>query len=249
MGFNWSSFFLEIINFLVLVWLIKHFFYKPVRKIIDDRRSSIDQQFLSAKTIAADAQNMKEQYESRLTDWENEKQQQQNLFNEEMEERKNQQLKNLEKKLIEENQKNTKIQEKQLHLLQQKNERQALQQGIRFTAKMLQDLSSQEMESKLIEIFLNNIEHFSPEQKQELANSCSDETTDILISSAYPLTQTQRDSLQQAMQNLFESTIHISYKENPLVIAGLRVNIGSYVMRANLADELNFFSDSANGHN
>ena len=34
MNIDWTSFSLEIINFLVLVWLLKHFLYKPVMDII-----------------------------------------------------------------------------------------------------------------------------------------------------------------------------------------------------------------------
>ena len=43
MEWNWSTFVLEMINFLVLVWILKHFFYRPVLGVIERRQKSIDQ--------------------------------------------------------------------------------------------------------------------------------------------------------------------------------------------------------------
>ena len=230
-----------------MVWLIKHFFYKPVCKIIDKRRLAIDEEIASAKTMQSDAENKKEQYENRLVAWEEEKNKQQSLLNQELEAQKKQQFAVLEKQIAEEKQKNSSIQDKQLKILQQKIERQALDQGVRFTATLLQDLSSQDLENKLIELFLKNITHFSAEQKQILENISSDEKPDITITSAYPISQLHKEALNKSIQTLFKHDIHCDYHVKPEIIAGLRINIGSYVMRANLADELIFFSDSANG--
>ena len=49
MQFNWSTFVLEIINFVVLVWILKHFLYRPVLSLLEKRREKIEQS-LSAAT-------------------------------------------------------------------------------------------------------------------------------------------------------------------------------------------------------
>ena len=46
MEFDWTTFALEALNFLVLVWLLKRFFYRPVLAVIEARRAE------TAKTIA-----------------------------------------------------------------------------------------------------------------------------------------------------------------------------------------------------
>ncbi|MBI1210671.1 MAG: hypothetical protein GC190_04365 [Alphaproteobacteria bacterium] len=50
MQFDWWTFALQTINFIVLVWLLNRFFYKPVLRAIDARRQQIDKQFTDAKT-------------------------------------------------------------------------------------------------------------------------------------------------------------------------------------------------------
>ena len=44
MEINWTTFVLEIVNFLILVWLLKHFFYRPVLAVVA-RRSNNSQIF------------------------------------------------------------------------------------------------------------------------------------------------------------------------------------------------------------
>ncbi|WP_054775053.1 hypothetical protein [Methylogaea oryzae] len=42
MELDWSTIALEIVNFLILVWLLKRLLYKPVQDIIAQRRAAIE---------------------------------------------------------------------------------------------------------------------------------------------------------------------------------------------------------------
>ena len=72
MELNSSTFILEIINFLILVWILKRFFYKPVLDIIARRKADIEETVAKAQTLQSNAENLEHQYESRLADWEKE---------------------------------------------------------------------------------------------------------------------------------------------------------------------------------
>ena len=75
MELSWSTFVLEIINFLVLVWILKRFLYKPVLEVIARRRAGIEKTRVDAEALQADAEVLQKQYESRLADWNEERQQ------------------------------------------------------------------------------------------------------------------------------------------------------------------------------
>ena len=72
MQFDWTTFALEMVNFLVLVWLLKRFFYKPLRTAIESRRASVESTLQAAETARREAAAMKEQYENRLALWQDE---------------------------------------------------------------------------------------------------------------------------------------------------------------------------------
>ena len=43
MQLDWSTFILEILNFLILVWILKRFLYKPILTMIAERKAAIEQ--------------------------------------------------------------------------------------------------------------------------------------------------------------------------------------------------------------
>ena len=69
MEFSLSTFVLELINFLVLVWILKRFLYRPVLDIIARRREQIDATMAEAKRIEDNAQALKQKYDERLDNY------------------------------------------------------------------------------------------------------------------------------------------------------------------------------------
>ena len=45
MNLDWSTIALQTINFAILVWLLQHFLYKPVLRMIDARKAELQRQF------------------------------------------------------------------------------------------------------------------------------------------------------------------------------------------------------------
>jgi F-type H+-transporting ATPase subunit b len=56
MQFDWWTLALQTVNFLILVWLLHRFLYKPVLGIVDARRAEIDAQYADARKVEAKAQ-------------------------------------------------------------------------------------------------------------------------------------------------------------------------------------------------
>jgi F-type H+-transporting ATPase subunit b len=61
MKINWFTVIAQIINFFVLVWLLRRFLYKPVLKAIDERENKIASELKDAKAKETEAK--KEQAE------------------------------------------------------------------------------------------------------------------------------------------------------------------------------------------
>src|SRR6516225_1340247 len=55
MRLEWSTIVLQIINFVVLVWLLQRFLYKPVLRMIDARKAELQQQYDGAKAAEEQA--------------------------------------------------------------------------------------------------------------------------------------------------------------------------------------------------
>ena len=55
MELDWSTFLLEIINFLILVWILKRFLYRPVLEVITRRREQVEKTLHEAHSLRAEA--------------------------------------------------------------------------------------------------------------------------------------------------------------------------------------------------
>ena len=49
MEMDWSTFILEIINFLILVWILKRFLYRPILEVIARRREGVEKTLSEAR--------------------------------------------------------------------------------------------------------------------------------------------------------------------------------------------------------
>lgn len=105
MELNWSTFLLEIFNFLILVWILKRFLYQPILDAIARRRTAIEDQLEKSEQLHAEANILKERYENRLTDWDKERQKAMEKLMLELEENRRQQLEALKEELAEEEEK------------------------------------------------------------------------------------------------------------------------------------------------
>jgi F-type H+-transporting ATPase subunit b len=240
---NWTTFILEIVNFLVLVWILQRFLYKPVLAVIARRRAGIEQTLAEAKKVHAEAEQLQQKYEGRLSDWEQERQQARAKLQQEIETERTRRQQELETALAQEREKAQVAEERRLQDTIRKGEETALQQGARFAARLLQEAAGPELEARLLELLLTELQQLPEERLTTLRESWAEPPAEIRVSSAYPLGDAQRQRLQQALAATTGLTVPVQFEQDPELVAGLRIAIGAWVLGANVRDELKSFAE------
>lgn len=69
---NWGLIVTQIIGFLLTVWILKAFAWKPLLKMLEDRRNKIAGDIDDAEKIKSDAESLLDEYNSKLRDIETE---------------------------------------------------------------------------------------------------------------------------------------------------------------------------------
>ena len=92
MELSWSTLLLEIINFLILIWILKYFFYTPIQKTISDRKKMVQDKLEHAEKLHNEAQELQLKYDNRLTEWQLEKEQIQKDFKQTLEQWKSEEV-------------------------------------------------------------------------------------------------------------------------------------------------------------
>jgi F-type H+-transporting ATPase subunit b len=246
MEFNLSTFILEIINFLILIWILQRLFYKPLLEVIAKRKQFIDQSLADAKNMQQQAEEQRTLYENRQKLWEQEKQAALAALQQQIDIERRAQMAQLETDLEQERQKINVTLQRQQKELQQQAEKQALVNGARFAGMLLKQSASPELEAQLFTLILDNLKTLPEACTLCLQMLGTKKSVPIKITSAYPLTDEQRLQLEQKLGSLINSQINFQYHQDAELIAGLRMDIGAWVLSANLQHELIGFAEIAN---
>jgi F-type H+-transporting ATPase subunit b len=246
MEFNASTFILEIINFLILIWILQRLFYKPLLEVIAKRKQFIDQSLADAKIMQQQAEEQRSLYENRQKLWEQEKQAALTALHQQIEVERRTLMAQLNADLEQERQKINVTIQRQQRELQQQVEKRALQNGARFAGMLLKQSASPELEAQLFTMLLDNIKTLPEACRLCLQMVGTKKLTPIKITSAYPLTAERRLKLEQKLGSLINSQITVQYHQDAELIAGVRMDIGAWVLNANLQHELIGFAEIAN---
>ena len=245
MELNWSTFVLEIINFLVLVWILKRFLYKPVLDVIARRRAGIEKTLADAKALKAGAERLQEQYEGRLADWGRERQQAREVMVQEFETERVSKMAELQTVLNQEREKAQVAEAKRQVDAKRKIEEIALQQGGRFATRLLEQASGPDTQARLVELVITELTRLPVEHITALRSSFGKSPGAIVVVSAFPLADDQCQRLEQVLASVTGANIPLRFKEDSELLAGVRITIGAWVLGTNILDELKGFTELA----
>jgi F-type H+-transporting ATPase subunit b len=240
---NWTTFILEIINFLVLVWLLKHFFYRPVKAVIERRKHDVEEQIEQAEETRSEADTLRKRYENRVSDWEDEREAARQQLRREIEEERQRMKKALQQEIEAERKRAEVLAERQLNEQQRQIEGHALELGARFVSRLLQVAASPELQERLFAHLMEELQQLPQTQRDELHAAMENSKPDkVHVLSAFPLSKTQQTQIRDGVGKWTPHPLHFEFQDEPSLIAGVRVSIGPWVLHANLNDELKTFA-------
>jgi F-type H+-transporting ATPase subunit b len=242
---NWTTFIFELINFVVLIWILNRFLYRPVMNVIAQRKAAIQKTLSEAETTRNNAQALQSQYENRLTEWEQERDKARTQLRDEINAERSRLLDNLRAELDQEREKAVALEQRRLKDFAQQAEATAIAQGGAFASRLLSRLGGPELERKIIDMVREDLPNLPHDQLQAIRATSATIGLPMKITSAYPLDTARREVLCHACRMLAGHDVACEFLEDSALIAGVRISFGSWVLRANVQDEMSFFAASS----
>jgi F-type H+-transporting ATPase subunit b len=239
---NWSTFALEIINFLILVWILKRFFYQPVLEVIARRRTGIEKTRADAQQLQDEAQALRGQYENRLADWDRERRAAREQLAKDIETERAQRLHTLSGELVQERERSAIVEQRRLENLRRQLEQTALNQGAQFAARLMTLVAGPQLQEQLLELLLQQLDTLPAARLEDLRSGAGTAPDGIRVTSAFTLDTTARERLEQALGACLGMQLPLEYQEDPELLAGVRITVGAWVLHANVKDELAGFA-------
>lgn len=243
MELNWSTFVLEIVNFLILVWILKRFLYRPVLDVIARRRAAVDEVLDAANTAKRDAESLRQHYEDREEQWLRERQSAREELREEIEALRAEQTAALELELQSEREKARSAEHLRRAGFERAAETTALAQAAGFATRLLERVSSPELEARLVALVTRELAELPAARTADLRKRLGGAPDAIVVESAYPIPADQATGLERVLASILGDDVTVRYEQDAGVVCGPRIRAGAWVLAANVGDELAGFAE------
>ena len=211
----------QIINFLILIYLLKRFLFNRIIQIMDEREKQITDQMQDAETAKEAAQKELDE---------------QQRIREELQEKWNEMLAQAKKDAQKKREELVKDARSKIDE-EQKNWREAIskqrtaflrdlrhlscEQVCQMSRKVLADLAGEKLENQLIENFLIQLGKLSKEEKDDFIRFINKDERKIWVDSSFQLTREKESEIRKILEKIIGDKVEINFKVSPKLICGI----------------------------
>jgi F-type H+-transporting ATPase subunit b len=235
---DWFTVGAQALNFVVLVWLMKRFLYKPILGAIDVREKRIAAELADADAKKAEAQKEREEFQ-----------------------RKNQELGEQRAAILTEATADAKAERQRLidearkaadalgvkrqealksdaQSLRRAIERRTQQEVFAIARKALSDLATTSLEERLSEVFTRRLREMDGQAKAALGGALKAASAPALVRSAFELPAAQRATIQNALNESFSAEVRLRFETAPDLIGGIELASNGQKVAWSISDYL-----------
>jgi F-type H+-transporting ATPase subunit b len=245
MPIDWFTVVAQAVNFLILVWLLKRFLYKPILHAIDEREKGIAARLAEAEAKQAEAQKERDDFQHK---------------NEGLDQERGALLKKAtdeangeRQRLFDDARKDAdSLRAKRQEALRSK-QRNLSQEIIRWTQKevfaitrmALTDLAAASLEQRMCEVFVERLRALTGAAKEQLAAALKASPHPARVCSAFDLPPAERSAIESAIKETFSTETQVAFETAPEVVSGIELSVSGQKVAWSIADYLTTLEKSA----
>ena len=234
MQIDWITVAAQIVNFLVLVWLLKRFLYGPIMAAVDAREARIARSLEQAESARSEAAAEGARHQRKI---------------EELEDGRQKILKKAEEDAAQlrvklEDRARAEVRAERAAWLQAlADEKASFLADVRervlrtFTSlarRGLTDLAGADLQDQIAWRFLEELRGLDATELTRLRKSASSRDEEVLVRTAFALSLVQRQRLTTAMREILAEDMNVKFEEAPELICGIEVRAGGQLLRWSL---------------
>lgn len=239
MKIDWFTVIAQVLNFLVLVWLLKKFLYKPILKAIDDREKKIASQVKDANHLKAEAKKEQDDFTKKNADFD---QQKKALMDKAVADVAAQRQKLLDDAKDAANKLSAKLEEasKEKQKTEQTEIAQKTQKEVfAITRKALTEIASESLEEQSVKTFIKRLNEAKDEEKKQFIEAFKSNENTILVKSAFDIPVTQQHDINKAVDAVLGTKTPLQFKTAPGIISGIELTTNGYKLAWSFSEYLN----------
>ena len=240
MEIDWFTVIAQLVNFLILVWLLQRFLYKPVLNAIDQREKRVASQLEDAAVKKAEARKEKDLFIQKNEAFDREhaakleeahtrvKSEQQRLYEEARKESTALRLK------LEDSLKQQEQEFKAALKLRTKEEVFAI------AGKALSDLANTDLEEQVINVFIGKIKRLDERDRTKFISALKVKDGPIRIKSVFELSRNSKQTLEKTIEEITDKETGFEYVLEPKLVSGIMLETADFQLSWSIESYLQY---------
>ncbi|TDB68037.1 F0F1 ATP synthase subunit B family protein [Arundinibacter roseus] len=228
MQIDWFTVIAQIINFFILVWLLKRYLYQPILGAIDAREKKINGQIQDAEGKREDAQREKALYIEKNKLFDEQKQQHLNDLLDEIKAERKKRLDAVagEAEMLRAEHKHALLtkQNDMLKEIAQKTQREVLQ----ISRKTLKDLATVSLDEQMIAVFLKKLRTVQPEEKLQLIQAYQSAANPVRVQTAFNLDSDLQNEIKSEVDKILGASAEYLFRVSSQLTNGIELSLNGY---------------------
>jgi F-type H+-transporting ATPase subunit b len=235
---DWFTIGAQVLNFLILVWLMKRFLYKPILHAIENREKRIATELANADKKRAEAHKESDEFKHKNEEFDQQRAALLSKATDEAEVERQRLLDEARKAAAALSSKQQETLRNDEHNLHQAISRQTQQEVFAIARKALTDLATTSLEERLGEVFTRRLREMDGKVKAGLAEALKTASDPAIVRSAFDLPAEQRAAIQNALNETFSAEINVRFETAPDLISGIELTTNGQKVAWSIADYL-----------
>jgi F-type H+-transporting ATPase subunit b len=236
MQFDWWTLGLQTINFLIVVWLLSRFLYRPVRRVIEEREAADRKAADEARQKAEEALNARQTYEQKLAELAAEQRDREAQFHKTAEAER--------AKILNAARKEAAQMVEEARDKMDKEEKRAFESLKDRVIALASDLTrtalagNMAVDARDIEKVSKHLDELSASGLEDLRADLAEQGTVLFISTPAPLSTELKDQWCDVLKSRLGKDVHITFETKPEILGGVELHFPHAALSFSVADRL-----------
>ncbi len=234
------------VNFLILIWLLKKFLYRPILEAVDQREQEIAARIAEAERLHQLAQETRSQFEREKTALEQRREDLLRVAED--------QARLEHHRLLEEARQDAEeLANKRMSSLHQREKelarsllRRTQEEAVALARQLLLDLAGQDLDQRIAATLVQRIGQLQGAERQALVAALSNQSRPLILRSSHPLDEAARTSIEQAIEHALGYNPGWVHETAVALVNGLEIVAQGHKLSWNSAELLQRTAAEAN---
>ncbi|MEZ4934307.1 MAG: hypothetical protein R2788_19550 [Saprospiraceae bacterium] len=235
---DWFTVIAQVVNFLILVYLLKRFLYKPILEAIDAREKRVAAQLQEAADQKKEAADQHQKFQQLHEELDKNKESLIAAAKKEAETEHQHLLESARKEYDElRSHLHESIKKEQASLSRELKQR-VQSEVFEIARKVLTDLANSSLETQIINVFIQKLQALNKEEKAQLMAALQPSDGPVTVRSAFQLTPVQQSNIEHAINSQNGVAASLEFLPATEQISGIELSANGYKITWSIADYL-----------